>query len=47
MAAESIQDNFKVEGHGTFTPPPSPCGNPECGYQELILVHADECEEKE
>lgn len=37
--------DIKIEGVGTFTPPPSPCGNPECGYVELELVHVEGCEE--
>ena len=41
-----IQADFKVEAYGTFTPPPPPCGNPDCGYEGTELVHADTCEEK-
>jgi hypothetical protein len=41
----ATQENFKIEAYGTFVPPPSPCGNPECGYEDLDLVHAEECEE--
>jgi hypothetical protein len=37
---------FIVKAVGTFTPPPSPCGNPDCGYEGLVLVHTDTCEEK-
>lgn len=36
---ESIAEDIIIEGEGTFTPPPSPCGNPECGYEGLDLIH--------
>jgi hypothetical protein len=36
--------DIKVEGVGVFTPPPSPCGNPDCGWVELELIHSEECE---
>lgn len=31
--------SVSVGGVGVFTPPPSPCGNPECGWVELDLIH--------
>ena len=36
---ESLTEDIIVEGVGLVTPPPSPCGNPECGYVELDLIH--------
>lgn len=45
MAADIKQDDYKIEAYGSFTPPPSPCGNPDCGYEGIVLVHADTCEE--
>jgi hypothetical protein len=41
----ATQEGFRVEASGSFTPPPSPCGNPDCGYEEIVLVHSDNCEE--
>lgn len=35
----SLTEDITVIGVGEFTPPPSPCGNPECGYVELDLIH--------
>ena len=29
---ESIADDIIIEGTGSFTPPPSPCGNEKCYY---------------
>jgi len=31
-------------GVGAFTPPPAPCGNPECHYVEFDCVHVRTCD---
>lgn len=36
---ETDPTDIVIGGVGVFTPPPSPCGNPECGYVELDLIH--------
>lgn len=39
MSGFSILEGITIEGVGAFTPPPSPCGNDECGWVELDLIH--------
>lgn len=43
--AETIQQPFTIQASGTFTPPPAPCGNPECHYEGFEVAHSDFCEE--
>lgn len=42
---ESLTEDIIIEGVGMFTPPPSPCGNSDCGWVELDLVHVEDCPE--
>jgi len=42
----AIQEGMTIHAVGVVTPPPPPCGNPDCGYVELQLVHDENCEEK-
>lgn len=38
------EPELKMGGVGVFTPPPAPCGNPECHYVEFDVIHAENCE---
>lgn len=43
----AVEAPVTVQGSGSFTPPPAPCGGDGCRYVGFDVVHDDTCEEEQ